>query len=192
MGSNQRERERVDLPRNIVLLSNSDLAFYKIQVNFFSKFWWFFDFLHRFKKILVINYKKGQCYGIAWLFHFKMSPNTAMWHSGYGDYLLFVPYCRLLSYCSVKLAEMRAEGYIFCNLSPLGLGCYWLLPPHPTSLLCLKCLLRDKTIGRNNMERLSVKMINNLDQYPLPNPPLHIVRLADFVYTSRHPTTQLA
>ena len=42
---------------------------------------------------------------------------------------------------------------------------------HPTSLLCL---LQDKTIGRNNMERLPVKKkINNLDQYldPLPNPP---------------------
>ena len=33
-------------------------------------------------------------------------------------------YSRLLSYCSVKLAEMRVEGYIFHNPSPSGLGCY--------------------------------------------------------------------
>ena len=42
-----------------------------------SEFWQFCDILHRFKKILAVNYKKEQCYGIAWLFHFKMSSNTA-------------------------------------------------------------------------------------------------------------------
>ena len=42
-----------------------------------SEFLQFCEFLHRLKKILAINCKKVQCYAIAWLFHFKMSPNTA-------------------------------------------------------------------------------------------------------------------
>ena len=57
--------------------------------------------------------------------------------SGYGDYLLFVLYNRVMSYRSVNRAQIRLEEYIFDNLSPSGLGCYWLQPTHPTSLLCL-------------------------------------------------------
>ena len=66
------------------------------------------------------------CYGIAWLFHFEMSSNTTTYvgpaGSSYRDYLLLVPYSdysRVLSYCSVKQAQMKAgpqEGYIFRNL----------------------------------------------------------------------------
>ena len=76
------------------------------------------DFLHQFKKILARNCKKGQCYVIAWLFHFKMSPNTA----GYGDYLLFFAYSRVLRYRCVKPAEMMAEEHRALHL-PYEISC---------------------------------------------------------------------
>ena len=43
--------------------------------NFFLNFGDFVNFLHKFKKILAINYKKAQCYNNAWLF-FKMSHHS--------------------------------------------------------------------------------------------------------------------
>ena len=69
------------------LLYHVTLSFFLISILYFIKFKSnlsinFGDFLTFYidlKKILAINYKKGQCYGIAWLFHFKRSPNTAMY-----------------------------------------------------------------------------------------------------------------
>ena len=42
----------------------------------------------------------SSCYGIAWLFHFKMSPNTTILYrpSGYGMVLHLVPYIVELSF----------------------------------------------------------------------------------------------
>ena len=54
--------------------------------------------------------------------------------SGYGDYLLFVPYSRVLRYHSVNRAQLRREGYIFDNLSAAGLGGYWLPTAHGHTL----------------------------------------------------------
>ena len=47
--------------------------------------------------------------------------------SGYGDYLLLVPHSRVLSYRSVKQAQIRREGYIFRYL------------PHEVSCLTEVC-----------------------------------------------------
>ena len=74
-----------------------------------SKFWRFCDFLHRFKKILAINCKKAQCYAIAWL-TLKWTQTQLCRLSDYGDYLLFVPYSRVLRYRSVKQVQMQAGG----------------------------------------------------------------------------------
>ena len=46
------------------------------------------------------------CYAIAWLFHFKMSPNTAMYAPAVTD-----PYSRVLRYRCVKPGQLIAEGY---------------------------------------------------------------------------------
>ena len=84
-----------------------------------SKFWRFCDFLHRFKKILPQICKKAQCYAVAWLFHFKILAQTQLCRpSGYRDYLLFVPYSRVLRYCKLRSGE-RGTTYIFRNLPPM-------------------------------------------------------------------------
>ena len=57
------QRGRVALPRNIEFFSNFNLVFIKLKSNlsnkFFLNFGDFVIFLHRFKNILAINYKKS-------------------------------------------------------------------------------------------------------------------------------------
>ena len=86
------------------------------------KFLVIFDFLHRFKKILAINCKNAQCYAISWLFYFKMSSNTLTQlcrPSGYGDYLLFVPYSRVLRYHALQPSSIRREGVHILQPTPV-------------------------------------------------------------------------
>ena len=61
------------------MLNDKDSKFKSnFSKKFFQNFGDFSTFYIDLKKILTINDKKGQCYGIEWLFHFTMSPNTAM------------------------------------------------------------------------------------------------------------------
>ena len=80
LGSNQ--RGRVALLCNKTFFSNFELVFQKTEVKLkkknFLNFGHFSTILHRFTKNLAIKVKMSFCYAIAWLFHFKMSPNTAM------------------------------------------------------------------------------------------------------------------
>ena len=90
-----------------------------------------------FTKVLAIKVKISFCYGLAWLFHFKMSPNRAMLAQCLRNGSTFSPVQSTFELPSVKRAQIRRKGYIFDNLSPSGLGCYWLLPALLTRLLCL-------------------------------------------------------
>ena len=51
------------------------------------------------------------CYAVAWLFHFKMSPNTAMYAQRLRNGSIFSPYSRVLRYRCVKRAQLIAECY---------------------------------------------------------------------------------
>ena len=84
--------------------------------------------------------------------------------SGYGEYLLFVPYSRVLRYRCVKPAELMVEGYTERNLPPSKLEWYWTSVCWQT---CFLFILHVRNVRRNIIGQFSKKK-----QYitPLPHP----------------------
>ena len=145
-----------------------------------SKFWRFCDFLHRFKKILAIKVKMSFCYGIAWLFHFKMSPNTTICRpSSYGVDLLLVPKSQVLSYRSVKRAQMQAGGLHISQ--PTSIKSRALLRSAVHAYLFSLHIIWQR-LGSYSIREFRKEKINTLDHYPTPYPPLPAVRLAQSDY----------
>ena len=111
--------------------------------------------------------QKAQCYAIAWLFHFKMSPNTAMAQllRRLSTFWVFVPYRRTIEVWDIAQyshALIRQEGYIFRNLPPWSLVCYWGVPSRHTHFLCI---LHDR-----NLIRKAVDSLQRNNQYITPLP----------------------
>ena len=97
-----------------------------------------------------------------------MSHYTSLSVKSIFEYLLSkvfeYPYSRYLSYYSVKQAQIRREGYIFRNLSPWSLVCYWGLVSRHTRFLCI---LHDRHLVAIALESLQRK---NQFIWPLPHP----------------------
>ena len=74
------------------------------------KFWWFLDFLHRFKKILEINLKNLNVTVLLGSSSFKWAQTQLCRPSGYGAYWLFVQYSRVLRYRPVKPSSDQLRG----------------------------------------------------------------------------------
>ena len=99
--------------------------------------------------------------------------------SCYWDYLLLLPYSRVLSYRSVKRAQMQAGGLHISQ---------------PTSIKS-RVLLRSavqaypfplhvtwQRLGSYSIREFRKEKINNSDHYSIPYPPLPAVRLAQSDY----------
>ena len=136
--------------------------------NFFLNFGDFVTFLYWFKKILVLNYKKAQCYGNAWLFLFKMSHHTSLSVKYSGRSLNFPP-AQLTFQISLSKACLAQAGGVHFGQT-FSVRSLLLLTsdstPYQTALLIIYQIHH-----RNNTECLPVKKKKNSGQYPLPNPP---------------------
>ena len=101
-------------------------------------------------------------YVIVWLFHFKMSPNTTVYilvcrPSGYGVDLLLVPYSRVLSYRSVKRAQMQARGLHISQ--PTSIKSHVLLRSAvlDSRHTCFLCILHDRELVAIALESFEKK-----------------------------------
>ena len=83
---------------------------------FFSKFWLSCEFFTSDWKNSSNKVQKARCYGVAWLFLFKMSHHTSLSVNIHGDVLILVPYSRGLGERLVTVAQMHVAGLFFRNL----------------------------------------------------------------------------
>ena len=135
---------------------------------------WFF--LHRFKKILAINYKKSQCYGNAWLFFFKMSHHTSLSVKYSGRSLNFPRAQSTFDISLSKASSDQARGVHILQPTSMKSGvllrCAVQAFPFPLHIIIWQTL-RNKSIREFRKEN-----INTLGHYPTPYPPLLAVQLA--------------
>ena len=109
-------------------------------------------------------------YGLAWLFHFKMSPNTAMKAQRLRNGSTFFSPVE----SSFELSVGKAISDAGCGATFLTTSLYKsrVLLTSASTAYPSALLITQLIHGRNNTECLPVKKkINILDQYPIPNPP---------------------
>ena len=102
-----------------------------------------------------------------------------------------VPYSRVLSYRSVKRAQMQAGGLHISQ------------PNSIKSRVLLRCCVQSvqtypfhlhitwQILGSYSIREFRKEKINTLDHYPIPYPPLPAVRLAQSDYMRSRLTTNL-
>ena len=123
-------------------------------------------FLHRFTKILAIKVKIPFCYGLAWPFHFTMSPTTARYvGSVFTEIIYFLPVQSSYELPLGKPSSDQTGGVHFWQ--PLSVRSWLLLTsaniPYQFALLITRVrIIKSAFHWKKN---------NNLDQYLLPNPP---------------------
>ena len=87
--------------------------------NFFLNFGHFSTILHRFTKILTIKVKMSFCHAVAWLFHFKMSPNTAMYAQRLRNGSIFSPVQSSFEISLRKASSADCGGVHKTQLTPV-------------------------------------------------------------------------